>query len=501
MAKSSAKKSSASPAPHALNFGDAWDYAPAPETTPVPLRKRYDLFIGGKFVEPDSGKYFNSVNPATGRAHAKIAQANEADVDLAVKSARDAYRKVWSKTSPTERSKMLFRIARMIQERARELAILESMDGGKPIKESRDIDLPLVAAHFFYYAGWADKLDYAFPGRKPEPLGVAGQVIPWNFPLLMAAWKIAPALACGNTVVIKPAETTSVSIMHLAEIFQDAGLPDGVVNIVTGAGDTGSALVEHPDIDKIAFTGSTAVGKRIAASVAGTDKKLTLELGGKAANILMEDAPIDQAIEGVINGIYFNQGHVCCAGSRLLVQESIYDTVVHKLEERIQTLRVGDPLDKNTDIGAINSKQQLARICELVDSGVEEGADLVQSQCKVPDNGYWFRPSFFTGVTASHRVAREEIFGPVLSVMTFRTPQEAIDRANNTCYGLSAGIWTDKGSKIFQLASQLRAGIIWANTFNKFDPTSPFGGYKESGFGREGGLHGLAAYVKFQAAG
>ncbi len=500
MAKSSAKKSTASPsaaAPHALNFGDAWDYAPAPETTPVPLRKRYPLFIGGKFVEPKSGKYFNSVNPATGKTHAKIAQANEADVDLAVKSARAAYRKVWSKTSPTERSKMLFRIARMIQERSRELAILESMDGGKPIKESRDIDLPLVAAHFFYYAGWADKLDYAFPGRKPEPLGVAAQVIPWNFPLLMAAWKIAPALACGNTVVIKPAETTSVSIMHLAEIFQDAGLPDGVVNIITGAGDTGSTLVEHPDIDKIAFTGSTAVGKRIAASVAGTNKKLTLELGGKAANILMEDAPIDQAIEGVINGIYFNQGHVCCAGSRLLVQESIYDTVVRKLEERIQTLRVGDPLDKNTDIGAINSKQQLARICELVDSGVEEGADLVQSSCKVPDDGYWFRPSFFTGVTASHRVAREEIFGPVLSVMTFRTPQEAIDRANNTCYGLSAGIWTDKGSKIFQLASQLRAGIIWANTFNKFDPTSPFGGYKESGFGREGGLHGLAAYVKF----
>ena len=496
MAKSTAKSSSASPSPHALNFGDAWDYAPAPETTPVPLRKRYQLFIGGQFVEPKSGKYFNSVNPATGKTHAKIAKAGEADVDLAVKSAREAYRKVWSKTSPTERSKMLFRIARMIQERARELAILETMDGGKPIKESRDIDLPLVAAHFFYYAGWADKLEYAFPGRKPEPLGVAGQIIPWNFPLLMAAWKIAPALACGNTVVIKPAETTSVSIMHLAEIFRDAGLPDGVVNIVTGAGDTGSALVEHPDIDKIAFTGSTGVGKRIAASVAGTEKKLTLELGGKAANILMEDAPIDQAIEGVINGIYFNQGHVCCAGSRLMVQESIYDTVVRKLEERIQTLRVGDPLDKNTDIGAINSKQQLARICELVDSGVEEGADLVQSSCKVPDDGYWFRPSFFTGVTASHRVAREEIFGPVLSVMTFRTPQEAIDRANNTCYGLSAGIWTDKGSKIFKLANQLRAGIIWANTFNKFDPTSPFGGYKESGFGREGGLHGLAAYVQ-----
>ena len=498
MAKNTSRKSSAVAAStgRSLNFGDAWDYAPAPESTPVPLKKRYELFIGGKFVEPKTGKYFASVNPATGRSHSRIAQAGEADVDLAVRTARKAYEKIWSRTSPAERSKYLFRIARMIQERSRELAILETRDGGKPIRESRDIDLPLVAAHFFHYAGWADKLAYAFPGRDPQPLGVAGQVIPWNFPLLMAAWKIAPALACGNTVVIKPAETTSVSIMHLAEIFQDAGLPDGVVNIVTGAGETGSALVEHPDIDKIAFTGSTGVGKRIAASVAGTKKKLTLELGGKAANILMEDAPIDQAVEGVINGIYFNQGHVCCAGSRLLVQENIYDTVVRKLTDRIQTLRVGDPLDKNTDIGAINSKAQLGRICELVDSGVEEGADLVQSSCQLPDSGYWFRPSFFTGVTASHRVAREEIFGPVLSVMTFRTPSEAVERANNTCYGLSAGIWTDKGSKIFKLANQLRAGVIWANTFNKFDPTSPFGGYKESGFGREGGMHGLAAYVK-----
>ena len=496
MAKKTSKTSAPASAPPALNFGDAWDYAPAPETTPVPLKKRYELFIGGKFVEPKTGKYFASVNPATGKSHCKIAQAGQADVDRAVKTARRAYEKIWSKTSPAERSKYLFRIARMIQERSRELAILETMDGGKPIKESRDIDLPLVAAHFFHYAGWADKLQYAFPGRDPQPLGVAGQVIPWNFPLLMAAWKIAPAIACGNTVVIKPAETTSVSIMHLAEIFQDAGLPDGVVNIVTGAGETGSALVEHPDIDKIAFTGSTGVGKRIAASVAGTKKKLTLELGGKAANIVMQDAPIDQAVEGVINGIYFNQGHVCCAGSRLLVQENIYDTVVQKLTDRIETLRVGDPLDKNTDIGAINSKAQLGRICELVDSGVEEGANLVQSSCQLPDAGYWFRPSFFTGVTASHRVAREEIFGPVLSVMTFRTPGEAVERANNTCYGLSAGIWTDKGSKIFKLANQLRAGVIWANTFNKFDPTSPFGGYRESGFGREGGMHGLAAYVK-----
>jgi aldehyde dehydrogenase (NAD+) len=498
MAKKTSQKSATAPdsAPRSLNFGSVWDYAPAPESTPVPLKKRYELFIGGKFVEPKTGKYFASVNPATGKSHSRIAQASQADVDLAVKTARRAHEKVWSKTSPAERSKFLFRIARMIQERSRELAILETMDGGKPIKESRDIDLPLVAAHFFHYAGWADKLAYAFPGREPQALGVAAQVIPWNFPLLMAAWKIAPAIACGNTVVIKPAETTSVSIMHLAEIFQDAGLPDGVVNIVTGAGETGSALVEHPDIDKIAFTGSTGVGKRIAASVAGTRKKLTLELGGKAANILMEDAPIDQAVEGVINGIYFNQGHVCCAGSRLLVQENIYDTVVQKLTDRIETLRVGDPLDKNTDIGAINSKVQLGRIFELVDSGVEEGADLVQSSCQLPENGYWFRPSFFTGVTASHRVAREEIFGPVLSVMTFRTPAEAVERANNTCYGLSAGIWTDKGSKIFKLASQLRAGVIWANTFNKFDPTSPFGGYKESGFGREGGMHGLAAYVK-----
>lgn len=481
---------------HHLKFGSAFDYAPAPETTPVSLKKQYELFINGEFVAPKGGSYFNSINPATGKRLARIAKAEESDVDFAVKSARRAYDKVWGPMAPSERGKYLFRIARIIQEKARELAILESMDGGKPIKESRDVDLPLVAAHFFYYAGWADKLNYAFPGRTPESIGVAGQVIPWNFPLLMAAWKIAPALACGNTVVLKPAETTSITAMHLAEIFQEAGLPDGVVNIVTGAGETGSALANHEGIDKIAFTGSTAVGKRIAESVAGTSKKLTLELGGKAANIVFDDAPIEQAVEGVINGIYFNQGHVCCAGSRLLVQESIHDDFVSRLTRRIETLRVGDPLDKNTDIGAINSKAQLKRIQTLINAGTDEGAELHQSSCPVPDEGFWCRPSFFTGVTSSHRVAREEIFGPVLSIMTFRTPAEAVALANDTCYGLSAGIWTDKGSKIFSIADQLKAGIIWANTFNKFDPTSPFGGYKESGFGREGGLQGLAAYVK-----
>ncbi|MFT4549501.1 MAG: aldehyde dehydrogenase (NAD+) [Verrucomicrobiales bacterium] len=478
-----------------LDFGSAWEYAPAPETTPVPLKKQYELFIGGKFVTPSGGKYFRSVNPATGKAHTRIAEGTAKDVDKAVAAARKALTGPWGKLPAAERSKYLFRIARMIQERSRELAILETMDGGKPIKESRDVDLPLVAAHFFYHAGWADKLEYAFPGREPKPVGVCGQIIPWNFPLMMAAWKIAPALACGNTVVLKPAETTSVTAMHLAEIFQEAGLPDGVVNIVTGAGATGSALVDHPGVDKIAFTGSTKVGKAIAKATAGSRKRLTLELGGKAANIIMDDAPLDQAIEGVINAIYFNQGHVCCAGSRLLVQESIHDEVIRRLTDRIQTLRVGDPLDKNTDVGAINSKEQLGRICELVDSGVAEGAGLVQSKSKLPKDGFWFAPSFFTGVTASHRIAREEIFGPVLSVMTFRTPEEAIERANNTCYGLSAGIWTDKGSKIFKMANQLKAGVVWANTYNKFDPTSPFGGYKESGFGREGGLQGLQAYL------
>ena len=479
-----------------LKFGSAFEYAPAPESTPVKLKKQYELFIDGEFVAPSGGKYFGSVNPATGKRHARIAKAEPADVDAAIQSARNAYSKVWSKMAPSERGKYLFRIARIIQEKARELAILESMDGGKPIKESRDVDVPLVAAHFFYYAGWADKLDYAFPGRSPKPVGVAGQVIPWNFPLLMAAWKIAPALACGNTVVLKPAETTSVTVMHLAEIFQEAGLPDGVVNIVTGAGDTGEYLVGHDGIDKVAFTGSTSVGKKIAETVAGTGKKLTLELGGKAANIVFDDAPIEQAVEGVINGIYFNQGHVCCAGSRLLVQESIHDDFVARLERRIETLRVGDPLDKNTDIGAINSKEQLGRITSLIGSGIDEGAMLHESSCPLPDSGYWCRPSFFTNVSSSHRIAREEIFGPVLSVLTFRTPAEAVSRANDTCYGLSAGIWTDKGSKIFQIADQIQAGVIWANTFNKFDPTSPFGGYLESGFGREGGMHGLMSYVQ-----
>jgi len=477
------------------SYAPTWDYAPAPETMPVNLRKQYELFINGRFVVPSSGKYFASINPATGKKLTRIAHGAEADINAAVKSARRAYEKVWKPMPASERGKYLFRIARMIQEKSRELAILESMDGGKPIRESRDFDLPLVAAHFFYYAGWADKLAYAFPGKNPVPLGVAGQIIPWNFPLLMAAWKIAPALACGNTVVLKPAETTSVTAMHLAEIFQEAGLPPGVVNMVTGPGETGAALVGHRGIDKIAFTGSTEVGKSIARQLAGTGKKLTLELGGKAANIVFDDAPIEQAVEGVIKGIYFNQGHVCCAGSRLLLQESIHDEFVARLKRRIGTLRVGDPLDKNTDIGAINSREQLGRITELIGSGIEEGAELHQSCAAIPEGGYWCRPSFFTGVTSSHRIAREEIFGPVLSIMTFRTPAEAVERANNTCYGLSAGIWTDKGSKIFKIASQLKAGVIWANSFNQFDPTSPFGGYKESGFGREGGWHGLMPYV------
>jgi aldehyde dehydrogenase (NAD+) len=480
-----------------LNFGDKWNYAPAPEDSKnYVIAPRHELFIGGKFVKPHSQKYFPSINPATEEKLTEISFADATDVDKAVKSARRAYEKVWSKMPGRERGKYLYRIARIIQEKSRELAVLETMDGGKTIKESRDVDLPLVAAHFFYYAGWADKLKYAFPGKTPSPLGVAGQIIPWNFPLLMAAWKIAPALACGNTVVLKPAETTSITALRLAQIFQEAELPEGVVNIVTGAGETGAAIVNHPDINKLAFTGSTEVGKRIAGLVAGTKKKLTLELGGKAANILFEDAPIDQAIEGVINGIYFNQGHVCCAGSRLFVQEGIYSKVIKKLRDRIQTLRVGNPLDKNTDIGAINSSAQLEKIKLLVQSGVDEGAELTQTQCTLPAKGYWFAPTFLTGVTHAHRVANEEIFGPVLSVMTFRTPEEAFERANNIPYGLSAGVWTDKGSKIFKMVNKLRAGVVWANTYNKFDPTSPFGGYKESGFGREGGLQGLAAYCR-----
>ncbi len=494
-AKAQPAAKSAKPSAPALEFGSAWEYAPAPETVPVRIDPRHELFIGGKWVAPKSGRYFETINPATEKTLSEVALAGAEDVDRAVKAARKAYDSVWSKMPAAERGKYLFRIARLLQENARELAVLETMNGGKPIKESRDVDLPLVAAHFFYYAGWADKLAYAFPGRTPRPLGVAGQIIPWNFPLLMAAWKLAPALACGNTVVLKPAETTPLTALFLGRILQEAGLPDGVVNIVTGAGETGAALVAHDGVDKIAFTGSTEVGKRIAKSVAGTRKRLTLELGGKAANIVMDDAPIDQAVEGIINGIYFNQGHVCCAGSRLLVQEGVRDEVVRKLGDRLKTLRVGDPLDKNTDVGAINSKAQLDKIRELVATGVAEGAALTQSQCPLPKKGFWFAPSFFTGVTASHTIAREEIFGPVLSILTFRTPDEAIQRANNTCYGLSAGIWTDKGSRIFKMARQLKAGIVWANTYNKFDPASPFGGYKESGFGREGGVHGLAPYV------
>ncbi len=479
-----------------LNFGGKWDFTPAPEDSKwVKIAPRHEQFINGKFVAPQSGKYFDSINPATEEKLSEVALGDEQDIDHAVSAARRAYDEVWGKMSGRERGKYLYRIARILQERARELAILETMDGGKPIKESRDFDLPMVAAHFFYHAGWADKLPYAFPGRTPRPLGVAAQIIPWNFPLLMAAWKLAPALACGNTVVLKPAETTSLTALRLAEILQEADLPPGVVNIITGAGETGAALVKHPDVNKVAFTGSTEVGKAIARSVAGTKKKLTLELGGKAAHIVFEDAPIDQAVEGVINGIFFNQGHVCCAGSRLLVQEGVYATVMRKLRDRLQTLRVGNPLDKNTDIGAINSRAQLEKIRAMVKSGVNEGAEIDQSRCALPSRGYWFAPTVLSNVTMSHRVAQEEIFGPVLSVMTFRTPEEAIERANNTPYGLSAGVWTDKGSKIFKIAAKLRAGVVWANTYNKFDPTSPFGCYKESGFGREGGVQGLAAYV------
>ena len=426
---------------------------------------------------------------------AEVTEAGQADVDRAVAAARKAYDKVWSKLPARERGKYLFRIARIMQERARELAVLESLDNGKPIRESRDVDIPLVAAHFFYYAGWADKLDHAGFGPNPKPLGVAGQVIPWNFPLLMLAWKIAPALACGNTVVLKPAETTPLTALLFAEICQQADLPPGVVNIVTGAGDTGRALVEHPGVDKVAFTGSTEVGKMIARSIAGTRKKVTLELGGKAANIVFDDAPVDQAVEGIVNGIFFNQGHVCCAGSRLLVQESAYDEVLSSLKRRLGTLRLGDPLDKNTDIGAINSAEQLARIRELSDVGEAEGAERWSPPCDLPDKGFWFPPTVFTGVSQAHRIAREEIFGPVLSVLTFRTPAEAVEKANNTPYGLSAGVWTDKGSRILWMADQLRAGVVWANTFNRFDPASPFGGYKESGYGREGGRHGLEAYL------
>ncbi len=472
------------------------DYAPAPESRAIlDLRETYGLFINGEFVD-GRGTPFPSISPATEETITTVATADADDVDAAVQAARVAYTRTWSKMSGADRGKYLFRIARLVQERARELAVAESLDNGKPIKESRDIDIPLVAAWFFYYAGWADKLDHAGLGASPASLGVAAQVIPWNFPMLMLAWKIAPALAAGNTVVLKPAETTPLTALLFAEIVQQAGLPEGVVNIITGAGQTGELLVNHPDVDKVAFTGSTAVGRRIARSTAGTGKKLTLELGGKAANIVFDDAPIDQAIEGIVNGIFFNQGHVCCAGSRLLVQESIHDEVIDRLKDRLSTLRLGDPLDKNTDIGAINSAAQLARITELSAVGEDEGAERWSPECVLPDKGFWFAPTIFTNVSTSHRIAREEIFGPVLSVLTFRTPAEAVAKANNTPYGLSAGIWTDKGSRILAVADKLRAGVIWANTFNKLDPASPFGGYKESGYGREGGRHGLAAYLK-----
>ena len=482
-----------------LAFDAGWSYAPAPESTDhVSVDKRYGLFIGGDFVEPVDGGYFETLNPATEETLSSVAAASSTDVDKAIAAARKAYNGPWSKMKPAERGKYIFRIARLLQERAREFAVIESLDGGKPIRESRDIDIPLSAAHFFYYAGWADKLEYAFPGRQPRPLGVAGQIIPWNFPLLMASWKIAPALACGNTVVLKPAETTPLTALKLAELIRDADLPPGVVNIVTGAGDTGAAIVDHPDVDKIAFTGSTAVGRQIQKALAGTSKKYTLELGGKAANIVFEDAAIDQAVEGIVNGIFFNQGHVCCAGSRLLVQESVADEVVEKLKARMETLIVGDPLDKNTDIGAINSAQQLETIRSYLSVGRDEGAEMYQSSAPLPEQGYWCRPTLFTGVSQSNRIVQEEIFGPVLAIQTFRTLEEGLTKANNTPYGLSGGVWTDKGAKIFKMTTRIRAGVVWANTFNKFDPTSPFGGYKESGVGREGGLHGLDAYLSLE---
>ncbi|MGH3116537.1 MAG: aldehyde dehydrogenase family protein [Gaiellales bacterium] len=477
----------------------AFEYATAPESREiVRLEERYGLFIGGEFVEPSSGEFQPSINPASEEPLAEVAYAGAEDVDLAVRTARDAFENGWSDLPASERAKYMFRIARILQERSREFAVLESLDGGKPIRESRDVDLPLSAAHFFYYAGWADKLEYAFPNRAPRPVGVAGQVIPWNFPLLMLAWKIAPALAAGNTVVLKPAETTPLTALLFCDVLRQAEVPPGVVNIVTGDGRAGAEIVKHPEVDKVAFTGSTEVGKEIQKAVAGTGKKLTLELGGKAANIIFDDAPLDQAIEGIVNGIYFNQGHVCCAGSRLLVQESIYEPVISKLKRRMGTLRVGDPLDKNTDVGAINSQQQLEKIKELVAAGEEEGAEIFQPACRLPERGWWFVPTVFTNVAQSYRIAQEEIFGPVLSVLTFRTPDEAVEKANNTPYGLSAGVWTEKGSRILAMAQRLRAGVIWANTYNRFDPSSPFGGYKESGFGREGGRHGLEPYLKFE---
>ncbi|HEY7451408.1 MAG TPA: aldehyde dehydrogenase family protein [Candidatus Limnocylindria bacterium] len=478
-----------------------WDYAAAPESTDhVTIEDEYGLFIDNRFSSARPKASFEVINPATEEVLARVARASKADVNRAVIAARRAHDTVWSRMAGSERAKYLYRIARILQERSREFAVVETMNSGKPIKESRDVDVPLAAAHFMYYAGWADKLEYAFPNRSPGSLGVAAQIIPWNFPLLMLAWKIAPALACGNTVVLKPASTTPLSAYLFADVVRQAELPPGVVNIITGPGEIGMELVRHPQVDKVAFTGSTAVGKLIARAVAGTHKKVTLELGGKAANIVFDDAPIDQAIEGIINGIYFNQGEVCCAGSRLFVQESVYEPLLDKLKDRLSTLRVGDPLDKNTDVGAINSAGQLAKIAELVEAGIAEGAEIFQPDCELPTRGFFFRPTLFTGVSQSHRIAQEEIFGPVLSVLTFRTPEEAVEKANNTPYGLSAGVWTEKGSRIFKMVGAMKAGVVWANTFNRFDPTSPFGGYKESGYGREGGLHGLAAYLRLDGA-
>jgi aldehyde dehydrogenase (NAD+) len=474
-----------------------WEYATAPEAREiVRLQDRYGLFIGGQFAEPKSGRYFETINPATEEPLAEVAEAGEEDVDLAARTARQAYEEEWRDLPGKERAKYLYRIARAIQERSREFAVLETMNNGKPIKESRDVDVPLTAAHFFYYAGWADKLEYAFPGRRPRSLGVAAQITPWNFPLLMCAWKLAPALATGNTVVLKPASTTPLTALLLAEVIEQAEVPAGVVNVITGPGGrTGGWLAAHADVAKIAFTGSTEIGKVLRRHIAGTGKRITLELGGKAANIVFDDAPLDQAVEGIINGIFFNQGEVCCAGSRMLVQESVFEVLIDKLRARLDSLRVGDPLDKNTDVGAINSRDQLEKIEELVQSGIDEGAEIYQPECALPERGFWFRPTLFTNVSQSHRIAREEIFGPVLSILTFRTPQEAVEKANNTEYGLSAGIWTEKGSRILWMAERMKAGVVWANTFNRFDPASPFGGYKESGFGREGGRHGLEPYL------
>jgi aldehyde dehydrogenase (NAD+) len=488
-----AKKSIKSPK---LNLDSKWKYSEAPESTShIELNSRYGHFINGEFTKPSSNKYFSSINPANEQVIAKVATGSSTDINKAVNAARSSYNKYWSKTAPADRGKYLFRIARLIQERAREFAVIESMDTGKPIRESRDFDIPLAAAHFFYYAGWADKLKYAFPGRDFKPLGVAGQIIPWNFPLLMAAWKIAPALATGNTVVLKPADTTPLTALKLAEIIRDAGLPPGTVNIVTGNGITGSHLVNHPGINKIAFTGSTEVGRSIQKSIAHTDKKFTLELGGKAANIIFDDAPIDQAVEGIVNGIFFNQGHVCCAGSRLLLQEPVYDAVIEKLKNRITSLVIGDPLDKNTDIGAINSSAQLKKIKKLCDQGIREGGKMYQQQGKLPVKGFWFKPTLFTNVSQSCAIVQEEIFGPVLAIQSFRTVDEAITKANNTPYGLSAGVWTSNGSKAFKVSAELKSGVVWTNTYNKFDPASPFGGYKESGIGREGGILGLFPYI------